>query len=245
MRAGVRVIQAAVLTGAGLVDSGAYAAATVEARAKARKAQIMAITLTSAALATAIKKPLEVAERLLPVASDPGETRYGPNAPTDAIQNEAVIRTSGWLVNQPASACSRDQVGLPDKGIAQVFAFRPSTWRALRGSGAMSLLSPWKVRRAGSIPGSGFRFPKRQTPFYRRVLQPITAFGSLVGKWTAVNRDQTGWNMLTRSPGSLRTWQRPCMMPSRKPAKGSMTSYSDPPQAQAYYRQGGASVSHV
>ena len=37
MRAGVRVIQAAVLTGAGLVDSGAYAAATVEARAKTRR----------------------------------------------------------------------------------------------------------------------------------------------------------------------------------------------------------------
>ena len=111
----------------------------------------MAVTLTSAALATAIKKPLEVAERLLPVASILVE-RYAPNAPTE-IQNEATIRCSGFLANQPASACSRDQVGLPG-GIAQVFAFRPSTG-ALRGSGAMSLLSPWKIRRAGSIPGSG------------------------------------------------------------------------------------------
>ena len=115
----------------------------------------MAITLTSAALATAIKKPLEVAERLLPVASAL-VTRYGPLAP-DAIQNEAVIRTSGWLENQPASACSRDQVALPG-GLSQVFAFRPSLG-ALRGSGAMALLSPWKVRRGGLIPGNGVGTP--------------------------------------------------------------------------------------
>ena len=40
MRAGVRVIQSAVLTGAGLVDFGAYAAATVEARAKGKRRRL-------------------------------------------------------------------------------------------------------------------------------------------------------------------------------------------------------------
>ena len=115
----------------------------------------MAITLTSAALATAIKKPLEVAERLLPVASAL-VTRYGPLAP-DAIQNEAVIRCSGWLANQPASACSRDQVALPG-GLGQIFAFRPSLG-ALRGSGGMALLSPWVRRRGGLIPGNGVGTP--------------------------------------------------------------------------------------
>ena len=40
MRAGVRVIQEAMLTGAGLVDSGAYAAATVEARAKGKRRRL-------------------------------------------------------------------------------------------------------------------------------------------------------------------------------------------------------------
>ena len=101
----------------------------------------MAITLTSAALATAIKKPLEVAERLLPVASAL-VTRYGPLAP-DAIQNEAVIRCSGWLANQPASACSRDQVGLP--GGNRRFSLSVPRAGALRGWGngpAVSLEGP-------------------------------------------------------------------------------------------------------
>ena len=40
MRSGVRLIQAAVLTGAGLVDSGAYAAATVEARGKGKRRRL-------------------------------------------------------------------------------------------------------------------------------------------------------------------------------------------------------------
>ena len=97
-----------------------------------QEAQSMAVTLTSAALATAIKKPLEVAERLLPVASILVE-RYAPNAPTE-IQNEATIRCSGFLANQPASACSRDQVALPG-GISQVFAFRPSSGSFARVGG--------------------------------------------------------------------------------------------------------------
>ena len=110
----------------------------------------MAVTLTSAALATAIKKPLEVAERLLPVASAL-VTRYGPLAP-DAIQDEAVIRTAGHLAGQPATNCIREQSGIGD--ISQIFTFRPSL-SALKGSGAAALLSPWVRRRGGLISGSG------------------------------------------------------------------------------------------
>ena len=115
----------------------------------------MAVTITAADLATAIGKKPEIATRLLPVSSILVE-RYAPNAPTE-IQNEAVIRCSGWLANQPASACSRDQVALPG-GLGQIFAFRPSTG-ALRGSGAMGLLSTFKVRRGGLISGSAVSVP--------------------------------------------------------------------------------------
>ena len=115
----------------------------------------MAVTITAADLATAIKKPLEVAERLLPVASAL-VTRYGPLAP-DAIQDEAVIRTAGHLAGQPPANCVRDQVSI-GSNLTQVFAFRPSL-SALRGSGGMALLSPWKVRRAGLVPGSAVSVP--------------------------------------------------------------------------------------
>ena len=40
VRGGLRVVQKAMLTGAGLVDSGAYAGATVEARAKAGRRRL-------------------------------------------------------------------------------------------------------------------------------------------------------------------------------------------------------------
>ena len=132
----------------------------------------MAVTLTAQALADAIGKPLAVAERLLPVASAL-VLRFTEAAP-DSISDEAVVRTSGWLANQPASACSRDQVALPG-GLGQTFNFRPSIGRAAREWGygpAESLESPpgraysWercgdsrKPRYAGSRRGLHVPFP--------------------------------------------------------------------------------------
>ena len=156
VRAGVRVIQAAVLTGAGLVDFGGLRGRNGRGSGQRETEAAMAVTISAADLAAAIGKPLPVAERLLPVSSALVE-RYAPEAP-EAIQNEATIRCSGWLANQPASACSRDQVALPG-GLSQVFAFRPSLG-ALRGSGAMGLLSTFKVRRGGLISGSGVQVPQ-------------------------------------------------------------------------------------
>lgn len=72
-----------------------------------------------------------VLERLLKV----GEAvvlRYSSTAPC-AIQHEAIIRTVGYLYDQPESP-SGDR-----------FA------SAFRYSGAQALLGPWKVRRAGSV----------------------------------------------------------------------------------------------
>ena len=83
------------------------------------------------------------AQRLLAVATVLVE-KYAPDAP-DAVQNEAVIRTSGYLHGQPKDAVRAMSVG----SISADFA--PSRQAALRHSGAMSLLSPWKIRRAGAI----------------------------------------------------------------------------------------------
>ena len=70
--------------------------------------------------------------------------RYAPDAP-EALQNEAVIRVVGWLVGtNPASVVS-ESVG----SLETSYAIAQKS--ALRHSGAMALLSPWKVRRGGVI----------------------------------------------------------------------------------------------
>ena len=70
--------------------------------------------------------------------------RYAPDAP-DAIKCEAVIRTAGWLRQAPSYGARSESMG----DISTTFS--PSMTGALRASGAMALLSPWKVRRAGVV----------------------------------------------------------------------------------------------
>lgn len=68
--------------------------------------------------------------------------RHAPAAP-QAVKNEAVIRCAGWLRSAPSS-------GKADSTIGPMSAtYSPARYAALRHSGAMSLLAPWKVRRAG------------------------------------------------------------------------------------------------
>ena len=96
------------------------------------------------ALAAALPDGAPVA-RLGPVAAALVE-EYSPGAP-QPIRDEAVIRTAGWLhESTPGLADSKLSVGPLD--IARTFAPGLS---ALRHSGAMALLSPWKIRRAGRI----------------------------------------------------------------------------------------------
>ena len=85
---------------------------------------------------------------------------YAPNAP-DKVQNEAVIRTVGWLLETPRGSIRsrterRDVEGaIEDPGRRTSnetrVQYATSEKGALRHSGAMSLLSPWKQRRAGVI----------------------------------------------------------------------------------------------
>ena len=103
----------------------------------------MAVTLTAADLAAVLGVESAIATRLLPVASALVE-RYAPDAP-EAIQNEAAIRCSGWLNEQPAAAVRSERIGDIQTD------YSPSNMSALRHSGAMALLTGWKVRRGGMI----------------------------------------------------------------------------------------------
>ena len=103
----------------------------------------MAVSLTAIELAAALGVNQALADRLHPVAVALVE-RYAPIAPSRA-QNEGVVRTAGWLADTPAASLQAEQFG--DVSVT----WAPGQLSALRHSGAMALLSPWKVRRAGSI----------------------------------------------------------------------------------------------
>ena len=70
--------------------------------------------------------------------------RHAPMAP-QAIRNEAIIRTAGWLDEAPSSGIRRESGGPFD------VSYSPAMTGALRASGAMGLLSQWRIRRAGAI----------------------------------------------------------------------------------------------
>ena len=70
--------------------------------------------------------------------------RYAAGAP-QAIKDEATIRTAGYLAEQPAPALYSEAIGDIQRRHATTHV------SALRHSGSMALLSPWKTRRAGAI----------------------------------------------------------------------------------------------
>ena len=68
--------------------------------------------------------------------------RYARHAPA-AVRDEAVIRCGAWLIHAMAGM-DRER----EEGELQRTVHLPSGTSALRSSGAMALLSPWKRRRA-------------------------------------------------------------------------------------------------
>ena len=70
--------------------------------------------------------------------------QWAPDAP-DVVLREAVARCAGWLLDSPAGNLAAEEVG------EQSATYAPGQRGALRHSGAMSVLSPWKARRAGVI----------------------------------------------------------------------------------------------
>ena len=104
---------------------------------------VLTSTITATKLASIIGVDMATAERLLEVASALVEN-YADNAP-DAIKNEAIIRCSGWLYESPSAGQRSESEG--DLSTS----YSPAMMGALRHSGAMGLLSPFKIRRAGKI----------------------------------------------------------------------------------------------
>ena len=95
----------------------------------------MAVTITVSALAAALRvgdTTEEAAEvtRLLAYASE-AVVKHAPDA-SDVVHNEALIRLSGYLFDQPNAG----------RGVAYA--------HALRNSGAAAILLPYRVHRAGS-----------------------------------------------------------------------------------------------
>ena len=122
----------------------------------------MVVTLTQSQLATALAgnaarvgvlfveaQVLATADatRLLPVVVEMVD-HYAPAAP-DAISNEAAIRVASHISQQPADARSSESYDI--LGVSFEVRHATSAISPLRASGAMALLSPYKVRRGGAI----------------------------------------------------------------------------------------------
>lgn len=105
------------------------------------------MTITAAELNVAIfpvaARDEDRAAQLLAVAGAL-VTRYAPGAP-DAVQNEATVRVAGWI------AWRSDAGIVSQKQGEQEVTLMPGQLGPLRYSGAMALLSPWKVRRGGAV----------------------------------------------------------------------------------------------
>ena len=102
----------------------------------------MAITLTESELEAAINGKAGVAARLLPVVTELVQ-RFAPDAP-DSIQNEAAIRTAGWLADMTPN------LNIKTGSITIRKTRFKGELSALQHSGAAGLLSSWRVRR-GSL----------------------------------------------------------------------------------------------
>ena len=104
-----------------------------------------ALTFATIELKAAIGPDLDDARvQALGAAASALVERYAPGAPA-AIRDEATIRTAGYLAQQPSAAIRNEAQG----DISTSYA--SSLTSALRHSGSMAILSPWKVRRAGVI----------------------------------------------------------------------------------------------
>ena len=106
----------------------------------------MAVTLDVATLQAEFPLMTTARATSLLAAASATAIRYSPAAP-DELHDEAVRLMVGNVYQSPAPALRREQSG----DLSADFA--PSLVGAFRWSGAQSLLSPWKIHRAGLIPG--------------------------------------------------------------------------------------------
>ena len=69
---------------------------------------------------------------------------YAPGAP-QSIKDEAAIRCVGWLLYQQPDGVAEESIG------PRSVKYQMGSKAALRNSGAMGLLTRYKVRRAGAV----------------------------------------------------------------------------------------------
>ena len=111
----------------------------------------MAVTITAAEVVAATSYAfagrkvsaadhLAAATRLLPVAQAIVE-KYGGDGIPEAVENEAIVRLVGYFMESRFGSFTGTGVQIPPQSHSASF----------RNSGAQSLVSPWKVRRAGAI----------------------------------------------------------------------------------------------
>ena len=103
----------------------------------------MVVSITISELALAAGVDTETATRMLPVATQIVED-YAVNAPT-VLQDAAVVRYVGYLGKTAGGAITSKTVG----PVSQTFQSNDAAM--FRNSGAESLLTRYKVRRAGRI----------------------------------------------------------------------------------------------
>ena len=94
------------------------------------------VDVSDAGMAAHLERAVEVAANLV--------CRFAPDAPL-VVQQEAVWRCASWLIHSTRGSISRSETG------PRATEYAVSQTGALRFSGAMSLLSPYKIRRAGAI----------------------------------------------------------------------------------------------
>ena len=104
----------------------------------------MPVTLQAAHVAEYVGVDLQRADMLLSAAR-PMVENYGATRADNNLLNESTLRVCGFLAAQPFASIRRESTG----GIDTSYA--PALQSALRNSGAMAMLSPFRVRRAGAI----------------------------------------------------------------------------------------------
>ena len=98
---------------------------------------------TATELAESLGLTQAVADRLLSIANSLVEG-YAPAAPA-LVKREAKIRCAGWLAEHPSAGVRSETTG----DIRTTYD--TTALSALRHSGGMALLSPYKRRRGGAI----------------------------------------------------------------------------------------------
>ena len=88
-------------------------------------------------------------ERVGAVSAELVERYLAGSECPQTIKNEAVIRCAGWLLDRPSDGRTSE---VADVGPIKVDrSYQVGQLSALRHSGSLALLSPFKIRRAGVI----------------------------------------------------------------------------------------------